>query len=85
MLFLVHNQVRVFCRCINAVIAGSEYVRLERVEQQRKALSNGHTGQMSEPETLNRTSVEANIKSSMQILVKCSAGIALDSWSESSR
>lgn len=84
MQFLIHNQIWVICRCINAVIAGSEYVRMERIQQPR-SLSNGHAGEISEPETLNRTSVEANIKSALQIFVKCSAGIILDSWSENSR
>ncbi|CAL9178150.1 unnamed protein product [Musa hybrid cultivar] len=79
-----NNNVHSLARCINAVIAGSEYVRMERVQQPR-SLSNGHAGEISEPETLNRTSVEANIKSALQIFVKCSAGIVLDSWSENSR
>lgn len=74
-----------FCRCINAVIAGSEYVRSERTAQQKKSLSNGHAAEMSDTETLNLTSIEANIKSAMQIFVKCAAGIVLDSWSDSSR
>ncbi|URE44168.1 Membrane-associated apoptosis protein, partial [Musa troglodytarum] len=79
-----NNNVHCLARCINAVIAGSEYVRMERVQEPR-SLSNGHAGEISEPETLNRTSVEANIKSALQIFVKCSAGIVLDSWSENSR
>ncbi|WOL02928.1 putative protein NAP1 isoform X1 [Canna indica] len=79
-----NNNIHCLARCISAVIAGSEYVRLQR-EQQRESLSNGHGGELSDPETVNRISAEANIKSHMQIFVKCSAGIVLDSWSESSR
>ncbi|XP_074583886.1 putative protein NAP1 isoform X1 [Curcuma longa] len=80
-----NNNVHCLARCINAVIAGSEFVRSERTTQQKKSLSNGHAVEMSDPETLNRTSIEANIKSAMQIFVKCSAGIVLDSWNDSSR
>lgn len=74
-----------FCRCINAVIAGSEFVRLERAELQRQSHTHGHASEMSEPEILSRASVEANIKSAMQLFVKCAAVIALDSWSDNNR
>ena len=67
------------------MIAGSEFVRLERAEQQRQSLSNGHASEMVEPEILSRVSVEANIKSAMQLFVKCAAIIVLDSWSDNNR
>lgn len=80
-----NNNLHCLARCINAVIAGSEFVRLERTEQQRQPLSNGHAAEMVEPDILSRTSVEANIKSAMQLYVKCSAVIVLDSWGDSNR
>lgn len=73
-----------FCRCISAVIAASEFIRSEKSELQRQSLPNGHGSEM-EPETLTRTSVQANIKSTMQLYVKYSAGIILSSFSESNR
>ncbi|XP_077244449.1 transcription activator isoform X2 [Tasmannia lanceolata] len=80
-----NNNIHCLARCINAVIAGSEFVRLEKEEQQRQSHSNGHAGELSEPEIQSRISVEANIKSAMQLYVKCSAGIILESWSDSNR
>ncbi|XP_068656377.1 probable protein NAP1 [Aristolochia californica] len=80
-----NNNIHCLARCINAVIAGSEFVRLEREERQRQTLSNGRAGEVLEPEVKNRALIEANIKSAMQLYVKCSAGIILDSWNESSR
>ncbi|KAK9156253.1 hypothetical protein Sjap_003733 [Stephania japonica] len=80
-----NNNIHCLARCINAVIAGSEFVRLEREQQQKRVLSNGHVDEASEPEIQSRTSVEASIKSSMQLFVKCSAGIILDSWGENNR
>lgn len=79
------NNMHCLARCINAVIAGSEFVRLERAEQQRQSLSNGHASEMGEPETLSRLSVEASIKSAMQLYVKCAAVIVLDSWNDINR
>ncbi|XP_038970393.1 probable protein NAP1 [Phoenix dactylifera] len=80
-----NNNIHCLARCINAVIGGSEYVRSEREEQQRQSLSNGHTHEMQEPEILGHVAVEANIKSAMQLYVKCSAAVVLDSWSDYSR
>jgi NCK-associated protein 1 len=71
-------------RCVNAVVGGSEYTRVER-EQQINSLSNGHTDDLQEAELPSRVSAEANIKSAMQIYVKLSAGIVLDSWNGTSR
>lgn len=72
-------------RCIGAVIAGSECVRLEREYQRRKSLSNGHANDMFDSEIQSRLSAEASIKSTMQLFVKFSAAIILDSWNETNR
>ena len=66
------------------MVGGSEYTRVER-EQRINSLSNGHTDELQEAELPSRVSAEANIKSSMQIYVKLSAGIVLDSWNDNSR
>ncbi|PQQ12275.1 protein NAP1 [Prunus yedoensis var. nudiflora] len=80
-----NNNIHCLARCISAVIAGSEFVRLEREHQQRQSLSNGHAVDTRDPESQSRLSAEASIKSSMQLFVKFSAGIILDSWSEANR
>ncbi|KAJ0982859.1 hypothetical protein J5N97_011114 [Dioscorea zingiberensis] len=80
-----NNNVNCLARCINAVIAASEFVRLERGEYQRQSTSNGHANEVLEPEILSRATVEANAKSAMQLYTKCSAVILLDSWSDSTR
>ncbi|XP_043687318.1 protein NAP1-like isoform X2 [Telopea speciosissima] len=80
-----NNNIHCVARCINSVIAGSEFVRLEREQQKKQSLSNGHASEVTEPEIHNRLSVEANIKSVMQLFVKCAVGVILDSWSESNR
>uniref|UniRef100_A0A2P2KWR2 Protein NAP1-like isoform X2 n=3 Tax=Rhizophora mucronata TaxID=61149 RepID=A0A2P2KWR2_RHIMU len=80
-----NNNVHCLARCINAVIAGSELVRLEHEHQQRQSLSNGHTAEALDPEIHNRLTAEASIKAAMQIFVKFAAGIVLDSWSEANR
>lgn len=67
------------------MIAGREYVRFEREYHQRQALSNGHAGEPLDPDIESRVSAEASIKSAMQVFVKFSAGIILDSWSEVNR
>lgn len=51
----------------------------------RQSMSNGHLEEMQQSEPLNRASIEANIKSSMQLFVKCASLIVLDSWTENSR
>ncbi|KAG0470469.1 hypothetical protein HPP92_017169 [Vanilla planifolia] len=79
------NNEHCLARCINAVMAGSEFIRLERAEQQRQSLSNGHVGEMVEPEMLSRGLVEASIKSAMQLFVKCSAAIILESLNDINR
>lgn len=72
-------------RCICSVIAGSEFVRMEREHQQRQSFSNGHVGEPLDTEIPNRLSTETSIKSTMQLFVKISAGIILDSGSEFDR
>lgn len=67
------------------MIAASEFVRMEREKRQKQCSSNGHTGEVSEPEMHNIVSIKANIKSAMQLYVKCSAAIILDGWSENNR
>ncbi|KAI3455816.1 hypothetical protein Pfo_012479 [Paulownia fortunei] len=79
------NNVHCLARCICAVIAGSEFIRLEREYQQKQSLSNGHISESLDPETQNYLSIEASIKSTMQLFIKFSAGIVLEAWSESNR
>lgn len=78
-----NNNIHCLARCINAVIAGSEYVRMEREHQQRQSYSNGHVG--GDADIQSRLSAEASIRSSMQLFVKFSSGIVLESWNEMSR
>ncbi|CAN4080362.1 unnamed protein product [Withania somnifera] len=79
------NNIYCLARCISAVIAGSEFVRLEREHHMKQSFSNGHVGETLYPETYNQITVETNIKSTMQLFVKFSSGIILDSWSENTR
>ncbi|XP_031487983.1 protein NAP1 [Nymphaea colorata] len=79
------NNIHCLARCINAVIAASEFVRLERKELQKQSLSNGHASETSDPEIQNLLSVEASIKSVMQLYVKCASSMIMDSWNETSR
>lgn len=72
-------------RCICAVIAGSEFVRLEKEHQQRQPFPNGHASEILDPEIQNHLSAETSVKSTMQLFVKFSAGIILDSWTELDR
>lgn len=72
-------------RCINAVITGSEYVRMEREHRQRQSYSNGHVGEALDADIHSRFSAEASIRSSMQLFVKFSSGIVLESWNEMNR
>ncbi|CAI0401810.1 unnamed protein product [Linum tenue] len=78
-----NNNIHCLARCISAVIAGSEYVRLEREHQQRRSVSsNGHASEALDPEIHSNLSAEASIKSAMQFFVKFAAGIVLDSCSD---
>lgn len=74
-----------FGRCVSAVIAGSEYVRLEREQHQRRSFSNGHTDVAPESDAQSPLSVETSIKSTMQLFVKFASGVILDYWSEINR
>ncbi|XP_030481196.1 protein NAP1 [Cannabis sativa] len=80
-----NNNIYCLARCISAVIAGSEFVRLEREHQQRQSFSNGHVGETVDSEVQSRLSAETNIKSTMQLFIKFSASVILDSWSEPNR
>ncbi|XP_022927151.1 protein NAP1 [Cucurbita moschata] len=80
-----NNNIHCLARCITAVIAGSEYMRLDREHEQRQPFPNGHAGGTLNSEADGLTSVEASIKSTMQLFVKLAAGIILDSWSEANR
>ncbi|CAH9076240.1 unnamed protein product [Cuscuta epithymum] len=81
-----NNNIHCLARCICGVIAGSEFVRLEREHQLKQSFSNGHTDEALDPaEVHNRSSVEASIKSTMQLFVKFSSGIILDYWNENNR
>lgn len=79
------NNVHCLARCICAVIAGSELVRFEREYQQKHSLSNGHISESLDHEAQNYSSIEASIKSTMQLFIKFSAGIILDAWNEGNR
>ncbi|KAL8508508.1 hypothetical protein ACS0TY_018943 [Phlomoides rotata] len=79
------NNVHCLARCICAVIAGSERVRLEREYQQKQSLSNGHFSEPVDLETQNYLAIEGSIKSIMQLFIKFSAGVILDAWSETNR
>ncbi|GMI87865.1 GNARLED, NCK-ASSOCIATED PROTEIN 1 [Hibiscus trionum] len=80
-----NNNIHCLARCISAVIAGSEYVRLAREHHQRQLLSNGHAGDADSSDPDMHVSAEASIKSAMQLFIKFSAGIVLDSWNEANR
>ncbi|MCL7033420.1 hypothetical protein MKW94_028788, partial [Papaver nudicaule] len=69
--------------CINAVIAGCEFVRFEREQQQSQSLSNGHVEDTRESDINNHLLVEGNIKFAMHVFVKCASGIILDSSNDS--
>ncbi|KZV28615.1 hypothetical protein F511_33826 [Dorcoceras hygrometricum] len=79
------NNVHCLARCICAVIVGIEFVRLEREYEQNQSLSNGHVGEMLNPAAQNYLSIEANIKSVIQLFIKFCAAIILDTWSDSNR
>lgn len=70
-----------FYRCINAVIAGNEYVRMEKENQ----VANGHVDENLQSQMQSSLTAEASAKSSMPLFVKMSTGIVLDCWSEANR
>lgn len=67
------------------MIAGSEFVRLEREHQHRESLTNGHAREGIDPDLSSHMSADASIKSTLQLFVKLSAEIILESWSETHR
>ncbi|XP_061355533.1 protein NAP1 [Gastrolobium bilobum] len=79
------NNIHCLARCISAVIAGSEFVRLEREHQHRQSSTNGRGSEGMDPELASHMSAEASIKSTLQLFVKNSAEIILDSWGETHR
>ncbi|KAK3006689.1 hypothetical protein RJ639_017583, partial [Escallonia herrerae] len=79
-----NNNIHCLARCICAVIAGSEFVRLEKEHQQKQSFSNGHVGEILDDE-VPVLSAERSIKYILQLFVKLSALITLDSWSETDR
>jgi hypothetical protein len=83
--YLSHSIHVILDRCISAVIAGSEFVRLERENQHQHSLNNGHANGGMDPELSNHMSAEASINSTLQLFVKLSAEMILDSWSETHR
>lgn len=80
-----NNNIHCLARCISAVIAGREYVKLQREHQQRQSFSNSRDSETLDPEIQSRVSAEASIKSAMQVFVKFAAGVVLDSWNEATR
>ncbi|KAI4343177.1 hypothetical protein MLD38_027710 [Melastoma candidum] len=79
------NNIHCLARCISAVIAASEYIRLEREYHQRHAYSNGHADDTLDADMQSRISAEVSIRSSMQLFVRFSSGIVLDNWNEANR
>lgn len=77
-----NNNLHCMARCIAAVIAGSEYVRLEREHQPTQHSSNGHSGENVGSDTSNHLTATASIKSALQLFVKLAAEIILDYGSE---
>ncbi|KAL4201241.1 hypothetical protein AMTRI_Chr02g257710 [Amborella trichopoda] len=73
------NNIHCLARCMNAVIAGSEFVRVQRREMER--VSN----EAPEAEAHGLVAVEASIKSMMQLFVKSSTAVMLDSGGENNR
>ena len=73
-----------FYRCINAVIAGNEYVRIEKENQQAESLT-VHVDENLQTQLQSSLTAEASAKSTLQLFVKLSAGIILDCWNENSR
>ncbi|CAO2814561.1 unnamed protein product [Amaranthus hypochondriacus] len=76
-----NNNIHCLARCINAVIAGNEYVRMEKENQ----VANGHVDENLQSQMQSSLTAEASAKSSMLLFVKMSTGIVLDCWSEANR
>ncbi|KAL2895190.1 Protein NAP1, partial [Bienertia sinuspersici] len=76
-----NNNIHCLARCINAVIAGNEYVRMEKENQ----LANGHTDENLQNQMQSSLTAEASAKSTLLLYVKMSTGIILDCWNEANR
>ncbi|KAJ8436851.1 hypothetical protein Cgig2_026175 [Carnegiea gigantea] len=79
-----NNNIHCLTRCINAVIVGNEYVRIEKENQQAESL-NGHVDENLQSQLQSSLTAEASAKSTLQLFVKFSAGIILDCWNENNR
>ncbi|XP_021843825.2 protein NAP1 [Spinacia oleracea] len=76
-----NNNINCLARCINAVIAGNEYVRMEKENQ----LANGHVDENLQNQMQSSLTAEASAKSTLLLFVKMSTGIILDCWHEANR
>ncbi|KAL9241252.1 hypothetical protein vseg_015383 [Gypsophila vaccaria] len=76
-----NNNIHCLARCINAVIAGNEYVRMERESQ----LANGHVDEALESQMQSSLTAEASTKSTLLLFARMSTGIILDCWNENNR
>lgn len=79
-----NNNIHCLTRCINAVIVGNEYVRIEKENQQAESLT-GHVDENLQSQLQSSLTAEASAKSTLQLFVKFSAGIILDCWNENNR
>ncbi|KAH9608316.1 hypothetical protein KSS87_007803 [Heliosperma pusillum] len=76
-----NNNIHCLARCINAVIAGNEYVRMEKENQ----VANGHVDETLESQMQNSLTAEASTKATLLLFVKMSTGLILDCWHETNR
>lgn len=76
-----NNNIHCLARCINAVIAGNEYIRMEKENQ----LANGHVDENLQSQMQSSLTAEASAKSTLLLFVKMSTGIILDCWHEANR
>uniref|UniRef100_A0A803N7I8 Protein NAP1 n=1 Tax=Chenopodium quinoa TaxID=63459 RepID=A0A803N7I8_CHEQI len=76
-----NNNIHCLARCINAVIAGNEYVRMEKENQ----MANGHIDENLQNQMQGSLTAEASAKSTLLLFVKMSAGMILDCWHEANR
>ncbi|XP_074286130.1 protein NAP1 [Silene latifolia] len=76
-----NNNIHCLARCINAVIAGNEYVRMERENQ----VANGHVDETLESQMQSSLTAEASTKATLLLFVKMSTGLILDCWHETNR
>eukprot|EP00252_Welwitschia_mirabilis_P021329 TRINITY_DN5452_c0_g1_i3.p1 TRINITY_DN5452_c0_g1~~TRINITY_DN5452_c0_g1_i3.p1 ORF type:complete len:1244 (-),score=247.08 TRINITY_DN5452_c0_g1_i3:983-4714(-) len=82
-----NNNLHCLSRCINAFIAATEIVKAEKKEAQGQIFSqqsnvNNKELEMDMENFDGLTSVEANIKASMKVFVKCASTVILQSSSD---